>query len=243
MDKVDTKKLNIEKYKIAKEGEKYKSQPTKIMKTYLFRKRCKVLFGRDEKVLDIGGGAGNWTNILREENITTNIYALDISRAVLDERNKEDVCTEGDMEKLPFDNDYFDCSMFFASLHHVYNTELAMSEASRVTKSNGSIVFYEPISIRLLLQNKSIKPTPDGIEFSFSFLHILRTLKKNNLKITKIYYEGFFSRYFKKVNFAIYKPICLLEEGINYIPVIKHLFGIFGDYVIIKAKKNESKRV
>ncbi len=126
------KQANIDKYRTSEELKKFQTHPTKIVKMESFRRICRELVGRDEKILDIGGGAGIWTDIIREEGITDKIYAVDISEDVLKERNPLDICQVGDMESLPYPDSTFDRALFLASLHHVENTYKALSEAIRI---------------------------------------------------------------------------------------------------------------
>jgi ubiquinone/menaquinone biosynthesis C-methylase UbiE len=229
------KQANIDKYLNSEERKKFLIHPSKIVKVEAFKRRCRDLVGKDEKILDIGGGAGVWTDIVREQGITGNIYALDISDSVLSERNPKDICTVGDMESLPYEDNTFDRAMFFAALHHVKDTDKALSEARRVVKPGGYIVLYEPISLRMLFKNKGIEPTPDGVEFCFSIKYLLDHLKKNNLKITYMRYEGNFKRFFSNIHFL--RLAARFEELYNMIPLIRSIMGFTGNEAIIVAKK------
>jgi len=231
------KQANIDKYRNSEERKKFREHPTKIVKVESFRRICHELVGQDEKILDIGGGAGVWTDIIREEGITDKIYAVDISEDILKERNPKDICQVGDMENLPYPDNTFDRAMFFSALHHVKNTERALSEAKRVVKPGGYIVLYEPISLRLQLSGKGIEPTPDGVEFAFSKKYLLDMIERNGLKIQYIRYEGFKKRFINFTNnIYLMKWAGSIEAYINKIPFIKSIAGVFADSVIIITK-------
>jgi ubiquinone/menaquinone biosynthesis C-methylase UbiE len=235
----DNKKANVEKYLHSEERKKYVTHPSKIYKTKNFRRRCKYLVGKGDKILDIGGGAGIWTDIIREAGITDDIYAVDISESILKERNSKDISKVGDMEHIPFPDKYFDRALFIASLHHVGNTQRALSEAIRVVKPHGYIVFYEPVSLRLLLLGRGIEPTADKVEFCFSISYVLKNLKKSSLKIVFIEYEGFLTRFLgRKAGVKTLLFFSRIEMWIGKIPLISKLFGIFANAVTIVAQKD-----
>jgi len=233
---MDNKQANILKYENSQERAKFSSQPNKILKVALWKKLCHRLVENGEKILDIGGGAGIWTDVLREEKITDKISAVDISPDILRERNPLDDIRVGDMEKLPFENKIFDIAMFFASLHHVKSTLNALNEAKRVTKQNGSIILFEPVSLKMLLQNRDIKPTPDGVEYAFSKKYLFANIKKAGLNIEYIYFDGFFKQLMPKNNYFLLKIAGKTEEVFNNIPIINHFFGIFANSILVKAR-------
>lgn len=234
-----TRQANREKYLNSHERKKYSSQPSKIFKVKNFRRRCASFVGKNEKILDIGGGAGIWTDIIREAGITNDIYAVDISENILKERNEKDVCKVGDMEHLPFSDGFFDRAIFFAALHHVEDTKRALSEAARVVKPGGHVVLYEPISVRLLLTGETILPTPDNVEFYFSIRHVLRNIKAAGLEVSYIQYEGFLTRFLgRKASVKALLFFSRVEELIEKIPFMNKFFNIFADVVTIVAKKS-----
>ncbi len=237
MENNDLKNANINKYLNSEERRKFARQPGKIAKTFLFKKICHKLINNNDKLLDIGGGGGVWADIIREKKITGDIYALDISEAVLNERNEKDKKFVGAMESLPFADHTFDKALFFASLHHVKNTSQALLEAKRILRPGGMIILWEPISIRLLFSQEGIKETPDKVEFSFSYFYLLKNIKKIGGEIDYKYFEGFLRRmvfWNAGINFLnfIYK----IEYLINQITRLRNIVGLFSKSVIIKIK-------
>lgn len=231
------KLANLERYKKSSEREKFLTQAGKKSKLEYFRSVCREFAGKDDKILDIGGGAGNYTDVLREQGITSKIYAVDISESVLKERNEQDICAVGDMENLPYENDFFDRTMFFGSLHHVKDTLKALSEAKRVTKNGGFIFLAEPVSLKMLLRGEKIESTSDEAEFRFSIKHLIECLEKIDVKIKKISYLGFLKRFYKGgANIGLLNFLSMIERFTNKIPLIKPMLGLFANNVIILAK-------
>lgn len=232
----DYKLSNIDKYSITNEQDKFAAHPSKIVSIESFRRLCRYLASSDERILDIGGGAGIWTTIMREEGIRGETWALDISSSILKEREKHDIKVVGDIEHLPFKNESFDRAFFFSSLHHVKHTQRALEEALRVVKLRGHIILSEPISLRLLLLKQDIQPV-DNIEFCFSIAYIFRLLKKLGLEIHSIYYHGIFRRMMPiKTNVTVYRICDRFEHILNNIPLLKHI-GILGSKVTIVSQK------
>lgn len=232
----DYKLSNIDKYFITNEQSKFSTHPSKIASIESFRRLCRYLASSDERILDIGGGAGIWTKIMREEGIRVETWALDISSSILKEREKQDMKVVGDIENLPFKNESFDRAFFFSSLHHVKHTQRALEEALRVVKLKGHIIVSEPISLRLLLLRQDIQPV-DSIEFCFSISYIFRILKKLGLEINSVYYHGLFQRIMPiKPNVNIYRICDRFDHILNNIPHLKHI-GILGNKVTIVTQK------
>jgi glycosyltransferase involved in cell wall biosynthesis/ubiquinone/menaquinone biosynthesis C-methylase UbiE len=233
------REANVNKYAHSQERLKFSTQPGKLAKLELFRELCPKLFNQDDKILDIGGGGGIWTDVIRAEKISANIYAVDISEAILRERNKLDIVQVGDMEQLPYTDGFFDVALFSAALHHVKNTASALAEAKRVIKSGGQIVLWEPISLKLLLTKQSIKSTSDGVEFAFSLPYLLKNIKALNLKIEFIYFNGFLARLLPRSrrSLKVLRTFFAAEKLINQIPLINFVCGSLGNNVIIVAKK------
>lgn len=230
----DYKNANINKYNNSIQKNKVLGKEVSLS---IFRNAVPRLFKKGDRVLDIAGGVGVQTDILRELGITDDIYAIDISKDSINERNKNDKSIVGDMENLPYEDGYFDKALFIAAIHHTNKTIKAISEAKRVLKKDGGIIFYEPISIRLLLKGKDIEPTPDGVEFVLSVRYLLRCLNDLELKVSYIRFYGYLTRFlgrkFKKMNILFFK----IENFINYIPGLRYVLGLLGNRVIIAVKK------
>jgi len=233
----DTKKANVLKYQNSAERIKFATQPGKIVKTIFFKRLSVKLFKRGEKILDIGGGAGVWADIIRSNNIKDDIYALDISEDILRERNKQDKIFVGDMEKLPFTDEFFDRTMFFASLHHTRNTEAVLNEAWRVTKKDGRLFLWEPISLKMRILGKEIEPVNNGVEYRLSLPYLFQSLDLLGGKYVYVYYEGFIKRWLSENNLKLLKKADWLEEMINNSIILKYPASWLSQSIIIIIKK------
>lgn len=235
----DYKLANIEKYKKTEERLKFTNQPSKIVKLEAFRKLCHYLASNNERVLDVGGGSGIWTTTLKEQGFHLEVYALDLSESMLKERDADDICVLGDMENMPFEDDFFDRVFFYASLHHVKNTEKALLEAQRVVKPGGHIVLYEPISLRLLLQQKNIESVPlDNVEFCFSIKYLLKIIEKLQMSLIYVYYQGVFKKIVPiKNNLIIEKISNQVDQFINYFSWLRPM-AMLGNYAYIVVQKS-----
>ncbi len=234
---VDSKQANILKYQNSEERKKFALQPGKMVKTDFFKRLSAEFVKRGEKILDIGGGAGVWADIIRSNNITDDIYALDISEDILRERNKHDKIFVGDMEKLPFTDEFFDRTMFFASLHHANNTKAVLNEAWRVTKKDGCLFLWEPVSLKMRILGRSIEPVNNGVEYRLSLPYLFYSLNSLGGKYEYVYYEGFIKRWLPKNNFALLKKADRLEEMINNSFILKYPASWLSQSVIIIIKK------
>src|SRR3989339_499544 len=206
----DYKKANIEKYQNSKQRDKVLTKKTSLD---TFRRSARRLFRSTDVVLDIAGGPGVQTDILRKEGLVKEVYAIDIASDMLKERNLLDHCREGDMENLPYEDEFFDKALFIAAVHHSDKTERVLGEG--------------------------IRPTPDGVEFYFSPVYLLKHIKKQGLKIKYIRYYGFLSRFAGKIskNEFLTNFIFKLECIIGAIPVLGRLIGLVGNRVFIAAQK------
>lgn len=229
---------NIKKYKASREKIKFATQPGKIVKTELFKRRLGNLVKPGEKILDIGGGAGVWADTIRSENITQDIYALDISEDVLKERNPNDKTFVGDMEKMPFADASFDRAMFFASLHHVGNTTGVLKDAWRVVKKEGYIFLWEPISFKMRLSGRRIEPVNDGVEYRLALPYLFFCLDSLSGRRDYVYYEGFIKRWLPAGNITLLRLADKIEEMINKIAILRYLAGWLSQSVMIVIQKS-----
>ena len=104
------------------------------------------------KMLDIGTGPGMVPLEIARKSKALEIYAIDISHAMVEIANKnarEAGISErahfhyGSAEKIPFEKDYFDLVITTSSFHHWAKTEECLKEVSRVLKENGELWIYE----------------------------------------------------------------------------------------------------
>jgi len=126
-----------------------------------FEKQIEKFFEFDieklEKVLELGGGSGEHLQFLA--GFPSQYYSLD-KRPVIAKKTSESanvIFVQGDAEKLPFENAFFDRVFSTCLLHHVNDPLQVMNEARRVTKPGGEIAFLLPTDPGIL--NSLIKRT------------------------------------------------------------------------------------
>jgi ubiquinone/menaquinone biosynthesis C-methylase UbiE len=123
----------------------------------------------DSYVLEIGCGAGT-----RSVNIAgrcTKLAALEpdsqlLSKAQIQNARNNINYYSGSAEALPFEDRIFDTTIFTLSLHHVPSEKMskAISEAVRVTKKDGYVVFLEPKHEGSFFQAEMLFDACDGDE-------------------------------------------------------------------------------
>lgn len=213
---------------------------------------------KDSIFLELGGGNGRFALKLMEEGysvIESDIAEGSVAKVkqVIEKNNvKNGIYAIIDAEKLPFKNETIDAIFMVASLHHLPNPFLAISEMCRVLKHGGQLLilrepaswqyyFFYPIYqiIRKVLRKKNNKPISlaDDITFGFSKNKIKKLLAPSfkNIKIVpvhflrKIYtnYIVLKSKFTKKKYIGNKKIIKILktidDKIISNIPVINNL--------------------
>lgn len=103
----------------------------------------------NKKVLDVGCGNGYVLSRYAKEGAET--YGIDITETGIqicknrfEFMNLKGNFVVGNAEELPFEDNFFDCVCSMGVLHHVPNTEKAVSEIHRVLKKDGRLIvmFY-----------------------------------------------------------------------------------------------------
>jgi len=155
------------------------------------------------KILDLG--CGNCRNLLAFKNL--DCYGIDFSENMLIEARKftkkhsfKVKLKQASIEKIPFDNTYFDYVLAVAVLHHLKNPETSVKEIYRVLKPGGEafITVWNKLQIRFLFKKKEL-PIPwkqkDEILYRYynfvGYFQLRRMLKKNDFNILK---SSFFGR-------------------------------------------------
>ena len=154
------------------------------MEEYSGQKICDKIFEyaelKNQRILEIGCGAGRISSILSKE--TNLLVAIDPDENAIKKARANVSGIDfrvGSGEALDFPTAFFDIVLFTLSLHH-QNCKKALNEATRVLKPGGKILVIEPI--------------PEGeVEIIFSFLHnedkekeiAQNCIVKSGLKIAK----------------------------------------------------------
>jgi SAM-dependent methyltransferase len=90
------------------------------------------------RLLDVGGGTGNYALALKEEG--WNPIVVDRSREMLAHAERKGLATvAADAQRLPFADGSFDAVMLVSMLHHVEDRALVIAEARRVLRHGGRL--------------------------------------------------------------------------------------------------------
>jgi malonyl-CoA O-methyltransferase len=100
-----------------------------------------------KRILDLGAGTGQMTQLLQKRHPKAHIVALDLAEAMLNQvpktgrffKHRRVVCA--DMHQLPFPAGSFDIVVSNFALQWSHDVRLVMSEVARVLASGGAFVF------------------------------------------------------------------------------------------------------
>ncbi len=100
--------------------------------------------GQGAKILDIGCGRGTLAHYLDSEVC---LYGIDISEKAISETRKvykkADV-VDLNMEKLPYEDNFFDCAITLDVIEHVFDPLFFLKEIHRVLKIGSEIILSTP---------------------------------------------------------------------------------------------------
>jgi len=126
--------------KIAKYYDRVRPEPTIWLSKIIEYGKIDV----DCAVLDVGCGTGRFPlGILNQRKCV--ICALEpsiemLKQAVVKDKGRRILWVRGDGQKLPFQNNVFDCIYMTLVIHHIENKEMALREIHRVLRKGGSFV-------------------------------------------------------------------------------------------------------
>jgi SAM-dependent methyltransferase len=103
------------------------------------------LLNENTCVLDAGCGSGRWTKFIAGK--VKIVEAIDPSLAVLaaQKMNKDNLnvrITNASISNIPFDDESFDFIICLGVLHHIPNTQKALSDTVKKLKTGGHILLY-----------------------------------------------------------------------------------------------------
>ncbi len=94
----------------------------------------------DVRVLDIGCGTGNYTDLFQKLS-RVQVYGIEPSAGMLDkarQKNKNITFKSGQADNIPFDNDFFDFVYMTDVVHHVLDIKAMFEETWRILKPGGA---------------------------------------------------------------------------------------------------------
>ena len=166
-----------------------------------FRQRpileLKNLNWKEGKILDLG--CGNCRNLLAFKNL--DCYGIDFSKNMLIEARKftkkhnfKVKLKQASIEKIPFEDNYFDYILAVAVLHHLKDPKTSVKEIYRVLKPGREafITVWNKLQFRFLFERKETyipwKQKKQTLYRYYNFIGYFRLrkmLKENNFKILK----------------------------------------------------------
>lgn len=118
-------------------------------------------------VLDVACGHGQWADKQLNKTADVEWYGVDLSAQRIEEATSQIDAPGahfmiGDAEYLPFESNRFDVVVSSAALHHLPNWDgMALRELTRVLKSDGVVVFSEPLKYNPLAYTfRRVSPGP-----------------------------------------------------------------------------------
>ena len=109
---------------------------------------------RKVRILDVGCGTGEFAMKLKSYKEDANVYGLDISPHMINiakaKFNGEIDFKIGDVEKMPYEDDYFDYLTCSHSFHHYPHKKKAVREMFRILKPKGKIMIIDGCKDSLL---------------------------------------------------------------------------------------------
>ena len=198
---------------------------------------------KNSVVLDYGCGVGPTIEKIIHYN-PKKIIGIDISEVSISKAKKKfknsDLNIEllvDNCEKTKFNNNQFDLVYGLGILHHLEFSK-CIDEISRILKSNGSLLFIEPLGTNPIINlYRFFTPgsrSQDEHPLTFKDFDLL----KEKFKSLNIKYYGFmtlvFFPFYKSTNSNIFKALVKFDQLLFRIK----FFRLFAWSVLITAKKN-----
>lgn len=187
------------------------------------------------KLLDVGCGMGYFLTIAQQSlkpewkiaGVEPNTDLIELSSAKV-----KKYIREGNLSKIPFNNDSFDCVTCFDVLEHDYKLSENLDEIIRVLKKDGILVVQAPnykSLMGLVTRERWDWWAPPDHLLHLSFNYLLKTLRRKEfLLIEKFTYENekdFLSNikgtiknnYLLKTFFYLSIPLLLIIERLSWV--------------------------
>lgn len=188
--------------------------------------------------LEIGCGTG--LILERTHRIATHSIGVDVSEGMLKHCTKKNLNTiliDGHL--LPFQEAYFDITYSFKVLPHVQKIKEILSEASRVTKPDGTLIleFYNPFSFKFINDFIKAKLRRKRVYIRYDTLKQFQAYLPDGWELTSV--RGI--RIFGVAAFCYTLP--LLSSLIRWLDRTlcdSRLFSQFGGYCIAEFKRSRT---
>lgn len=177
---------------------------------------------KNKKLLNLGGGVGQVSDIFRE--LGFDVYNLDIE-ITKDERNKKNINFDLNSQKtLPFPSEYFDVVVCQEIIEHLENPWKLFRDAKSVLSSNGFFILSTPNVLSLVSRLKFLITgffkwfTPNCFSYHINPLfdwEIKLIAEKNGFELT--YLKGSGDYFFKRNKIISDKKIIRNNECLVYL--------------------------
>lgn len=197
----------------------YAEDSSVSLRAYIFFTRRKyvqdMLDLKGGNVLDIGCGPGIMTEDLLKRNCR--VWNIDISESMVEKARQKMQFTEagerahfmvGDIEKLQFEDKYFDAVLCVGVLEYLSDDRIALKEIARVLKPGGSAIFTVPnMASPFTLLEKIVIFIAKVFLKIFSSVSIRDSLLFRDDIIDRYYYPWRFNTALQNSGFKINKKI------------------------------------
>jgi len=128
----------------------------------------------NKKILEIGMGVGGLSQFLKEKNEVIGSEISDSAIKLNKEIGIKTIKIDLDNQSFPYNDKYFDVTIFIGTIEHLNNPQNTINEIKRLIKDNGKILISIP---NPLTGHYQIYP---GL---YTYKYFVEYLKVNNFKI------------------------------------------------------------
>ena len=140
---------------------------------------------------------------------------------------------KADAQQLPFKNESFDIAYSFKVLSHVPDLGKALSEAARIVKSDGMVIFelYNPFSIKWLSDKCSNRY--EKVFTKYYNLKEIKSLMPNKLELVDIKGIRIVTAFAKLMSVPVLGNILVFLEKV----LSRTFFKYLGSYFVVVSRK------
>lgn len=153
-----------------------------------------VFFKENSKILQIGCGTGLFNKFIKNHKLE--IINLDINNAYLNygaKHNRFKTFVNNSVYKIEYANEIFDYVFFARCYHHIRKQKKALIECSRVLKSKGEIIIFDPVSVHPnLFQTRYINTEYDGLIYDYhkeTYKNYILSILPEELELKKLEFK------------------------------------------------------
>ncbi|VVB61649.1 Ubiquinone/menaquinone biosynthesis C-methyltransferase UbiE [uncultured archaeon] len=119
-----------------------------------------LILESEEKIIDVGGGTGLISKVLRSKKQNDDIMVIDLSRSML-QKVKDPTLTvvQGDITTFPLKDEAFTLAVLVNTIHHISEAkqQVVLREVFRILKKQGRIFILEISHPNTFFSNLFIK--------------------------------------------------------------------------------------